>query len=84
MDRGERKAYERKMIPTSGPAFKGGSIEEIAEYWAPSLDDIGTRRTKSSSNRAPDHITVDPEVYARLEEQAESAESHSAISRTLG
>ena len=53
---------------------KAGSIEEIAEYWDNhSLDDHWDKTHEVEFEiRAPHRITLDPEIYARLEEQAES------------
>jgi hypothetical protein len=50
------------------------SIEEIADYWdSHSLADHWEQtREVEFEVRAPRRITLDPEVYARLEEQAES------------
>ena len=50
------------------------SIEEIGEYWdSHSLADHWDQtREVEFEIRAPHRITLDPEVYVRLEEQAES------------
>lgn len=50
------------------------SLEEIAEYWdTHSLADHWEQTHEVEFEiRAPRRITLDPEVYARLEEQAES------------
>ena len=53
---------------------KAGSIEEISEYWDNhSLSDHWSETHEVEFEiRAPHRITLDPEVFARLEEQAES------------
>jgi len=51
---------------------KGRSLEEIADFWdSHSLADhwVQTHEVEFEV-RAPRRITLDPEVYARLEEQA--------------
>src|SRR5713226_7583941 len=50
------------------------SLEEIAEYWnSHSLADHWEQTHEVDFEiRAPHRITLDPEVYIRLEEQAES------------
>jgi hypothetical protein len=51
---------------------KGQSLEEIADYWdSHSLADHWDQTHEVEFEvRAPHRITLDPEVYARLEEQA--------------
>jgi len=50
------------------------SLEEIGEYWdSHSLADHWNQTHEVEFEiRAPHRITLEPEVYARLEEQAES------------
>jgi len=51
---------------------KGRSLEEIADYWdSHSLADHWEQTHEVEFEvRAPHRITLDPDVYARLEEQA--------------
>ena len=51
---------------------KGGSLEEIADYWdTHSLADHWEQTHEAEFEvRAPRRVTLDPDVYARLEEQA--------------
>ena len=51
---------------------KGRSLEEVADYWdTHSLADHWEQTHEVEFEvRAPHRITLDPEVYARLEEQA--------------
>lgn len=51
---------------------KGTSLEEIAEYWdTHSLADHWEQTQEVEFEvRAPRRVTLDPDVYARLEEQA--------------
>lgn len=51
---------------------KGSSLEEIAEYWdTHSLADHWEQTQEVEFEvRAPRRVTLDPDVYARLEEQA--------------
>ena len=53
---------------------KAQSLEETGEYWdSHSLDDHWDQTHEVEFEvRAPHRITLEPEVYARLEEQAES------------
>ena len=53
---------------------KGRSLEEIADYWdSHSLADHWEQTHEVEFEvRAPHRITLDPEVYARLEEQAQT------------
>jgi len=53
---------------------KGRSLDEIADYWdTHSLADHWDQTHEVEFEiRAPRRITLDPEIYARLEELAES------------
>ncbi|HVS80330.1 MAG TPA: CopG family antitoxin [Pyrinomonadaceae bacterium] len=56
----------------SSSISQGSSLEEIADYWdTHSLADHWEQtREVDFEVRAPRRITIEPEVYARLEEQA--------------
>jgi hypothetical protein len=56
----------------SSSISKGSSPEEIAEYWdTHSLADHWEQTHEVEFEvRAPRRVTLDPDVYARLEEQA--------------
>lgn len=56
----------------SSSISKGSSLEEIAEYWdTHSLADHWEQTQEVEFEvRAPRRVTLDPDVYARLEEQA--------------
>ena len=52
-----------------------GSIEEIAEYWDNHslADHLEQTRKVDFEVRAPRRITLEPDVYTRLEEQAKTS-----------
>ena len=52
-----------------------GSVEEIAEYWDQHsvADDWDKTHEVDFEVRAPRRITLEPDVYARLQEQAETS-----------
>ena len=58
--------------PQVSSISKGRSLEEITDYWdSHSLADHWEQTHEVEFEvRAPHRITLDPEVYARLEEQA--------------
>ena len=62
---------ENKEIQLSSIS-KGSSVEEIAEYWdTHSLADHWEEtREVEFEVRAPRRVTIEPEVYAQLEQQA--------------
>jgi hypothetical protein len=58
-----------------GSISKGRSLEDVADYWdSHSLADHWDQtREVEFEVRAPRRITLEPDVYARLQEQAETS-----------
>ncbi len=68
-DMSENKDNQRTSISNAG------SLEEIADYWdTHSLADHWEKTHEVDFEvRAPRRITLEPDVYARLQEQAETS-----------
>jgi hypothetical protein len=73
MDATERKRLSENSDNERTSISKAGSIEEIADYWDNhSLADHWDKTHEVEFEvRAPRRITLEPDVYARLQEQAE-------------